>query len=52
MMTKIAAADGHELDCWMEPAKGDRRGGVVILQEIFGVTEQLKGVAARYAALG
>jgi carboxymethylenebutenolidase len=52
MMTRLTAADGHEFDCWMEPAKGDRRGGVVILQEIFGVTDQLKGVAARYAALG
>jgi len=52
MMTRLTASDGHELDCWMEPAKGDRRGGLVIPQEIFGVTDQLKGVAARYAALG
>jgi len=27
-------------------------GGVVILQEIFGVTDQLKGVGERYSALG
>ena len=52
MMTELTAADGHELDCWIEPAKGKRRGGIVILQEIFGVTDQLKGVAARYAAQG
>jgi len=52
MMTRLTAADGHELDCWIEPAKGECRGGMVILQEIFGVTDQLKGVAARYAALG
>lgn len=51
-MTKITASDGHKLDCWMEPAQGSRRGGIVILQEIFGVTDQLKGVAARYAAKG
>lgn len=51
-MVRLTAADGHELDCWMEPAKGARRGGLVILQEIFGVTEQLKGVAARYADQG
>lgn len=51
-MTRLTAADGHVLDCWMQPAKGDRRGGLVILQEIFGVTDQLKGVAARYGALG
>ncbi len=51
-MIRIKAADGHELDCWMEPAQGDRRGGLVILQEIFGVTGQLKGLARRYAAKG
>jgi carboxymethylenebutenolidase len=52
MMTELMAADGHRLDCWMEPAQGTRRGGVVILQEIFGVTDQLKGVARHYAAQG
>lgn len=52
MMTRLTAADGHELDCWIEPAQGARRGGIVILQEIFGVTDQLKGVAARYAKMG
>lgn len=51
-MVRLTAADGHELDCWMEPARGARRGGLVILQEIFGVTDQLKGVAARYADQG
>ena len=52
MMQTLTAADGHELDCWFEPPVGARRGAIVILQEIFGVTEQLKGVARKYAALG
>lgn len=52
MMTELTAADGHKLDCWIELAKGARKGGVVILQEIFGVTDQLKGVARNYAAIG
>jgi carboxymethylenebutenolidase len=51
-MRKIQAGDGHALDCWVVPAQGARRGGLVILQEIFGVTAQLKGVAADYAAQG
>ena len=51
-MTDLTAADGHKLDCWVEPANGERRGGLVILQEIFGVTDQLKGVAERYAREG
>ena len=52
MFKTLAATDGHEFDCWIESAKGERKGGVVILQEIFGVTDQLKSVAATYAALG
>lgn len=52
MMSRLTAADGHELDCWMEPAKGQARGGIVIIQEIFGVTEQLRGVARDFAAEG
>jgi len=52
MMTTLTAADGHRLDCWIEAAEGTRKGGLVILQEIFGVTDQLKGVAKRYAGLG
>lgn len=52
MMTKLTATDGHEFDCWIEPAQGERKGGIVILQEIFGVTDQLKGVAQKYAAQG
>lgn len=52
MFIELAAADGHKLDCWFAEAQGERKGGIVILQEIFGVTDQLKSVAARYAALG
>lgn len=52
MMTQITASDGHSLDCWIQPAEGEAKGGLVILQEIFGITDQLKGVAQRYCALG
>lgn len=52
MLTTLAAADGHRLDCWMELATGARLGGLVLVQEIFGVTEQLKSVGRRYAGLG
>ena len=51
-MQRLTARDGHELDCWIQPATAPRRGGLVILQEIFGLTDQLKGVAERYAARG
>ena len=51
-MQELTASDGHKLDCWMQPAQVQRKGGLVILQEIFGVTDQLKGLARRFAALG
>lgn len=51
-MTRLTAPDGHSFDCWMQPAMPEARGGLVILQEIFGVTDQLKGVAALYAGQG
>lgn len=52
MMIKLTAADGHNFDCWMERPTGDSRGNIIILQEIFGVTDQLKALAHRYAADG
>ena len=52
MFSRITASDGHELDCWIEPAQGARKAGIVVLQEIFGVTGQLKGVARHYARHG
>jgi len=51
-MVRLTASDGHALDCWLHPATRERIGGLVILQEIFGVTDQLKGTASRYADLG
>lgn len=52
MFETVTAADDQSLDCWMA-RPGDRAwGGLVILQEIFGVTDQLKAVAGRYAEEG
>ncbi|MEQ8710231.1 MAG: dienelactone hydrolase family protein [Rhodospirillales bacterium] len=51
-MQQLTASDGHRLDCHITRATATRRGGLVILQEIFGVTDQLKSVAAAYAADG
>ena len=45
-MQQITASDGHSFDCHITRTTATRRGGLVILQEIFGVTEQLKSVAA------
>jgi len=51
-MHRIEASDGHQLDCFVISAQGAKRGGLVILQEIFGITDQLKSVARNYAGQG
>jgi len=48
----LTAADGHRLEAFHARPTGDSKGGLVILQEIFGITEQLKGVARQYARDG
>lgn len=48
----VETADGFALDSFVAHAEGESKGGLVILQEIFGVTDQLKAVARSYAADG
>ncbi|MEP7314253.1 MAG: dienelactone hydrolase family protein [Pseudomonadota bacterium] len=50
--TKLMARDGHEFDAWLAPPKGESRGAVVILQEIFGVNAHIRAVTDGYAAAG
>jgi carboxymethylenebutenolidase len=49
---KLAAADGHVLEAFRATPKQGKKGGLVILQEIFGLTDQLKGVVRAYARDG
>jgi len=51
-MITLAASDGHELGAYLCEPEGAARGGVVIIQEIFGVNEHIRDVAERYAAVG
>jgi carboxymethylenebutenolidase len=51
-MIRLTAADGHELDAYVEEPAGSQRGGVVVVQEIFGITEHIKRVVHEYAATG
>ena len=50
--TRLTASDGFELDAHRATPRSEPRGGLVILQEIFGVTDQLKSVARTYASEG
>ena len=48
----LTAADGHSFAAFHAKPKQDVKGGLVILQEIFGLTDQLKSVVRAYAADG
>jgi carboxymethylenebutenolidase len=51
-MVKLTAADGHELDAYVAEPNGKAKGGVVVVQEIFGVNGHIRSVVDRYAAAG
>ena len=51
-MIRLKAKDGHELDAYVAEPQGEAKGGVVIVQEVFGVTNHIKRVADQYAAQG
>ena len=51
-MIRLHAKDGHELDAYVAEPKGEAKGGVVVVQEIFGVTNHIKRVADQYAEKG
>ena len=49
---ELATADGTSIAAYRAAPSGKPRGGVVILQEIFGVNAHFRSVADRYAADG
>ncbi len=51
-MVELTAADGHRLQAYRASPEGQPRGGLVMIQEIFGMTEQMQRCADRYAAEG
>ena len=51
-MVTLKSADGHSLDAYVATPRGTARGGVVVIQEVFGVNSHIKGVADQYAAEG
>ena len=51
-MIELKAADGHKLAAYRADPAGKPRGGIVVIQEIFGVNSHIKSVADGYAADG
>ena len=51
-MIELTAADGHKLAAYRSDPAGKPRGGIVVIQEIFGVNSHIKQVADGFAADG
>ena len=51
-INRLTASDGHELAAYVAEPEGEPRGGVVVIQEIFGVNSHIRAVADGFAADG
>jgi carboxymethylenebutenolidase len=49
---RLKAADGHELDAYLVKPSGRPKAGIVVIQEIFGVTGHIRRVTEQFADLG
>lgn len=50
--TRMTMADGAEIGVYHVAPAGERRGGLVVVQEIFGITGHIREVCEGYAAEG
>ena len=51
-MIELTASDGHRLAAYRADPPGKPRGGIVVIQEIFGVNSHIKSLADGFAADG
>lgn len=51
-MIRMQMSDGAEIGVYHVEPKGERRGGLVLIQEIFGVTEHIREQCDLFADLG
>ena len=49
---KLKASDDHQFDGYLSIPSGTPRGGLVVIQEIFGVNHHMRSVTDRFAADG
>ncbi|MBI3516300.1 MAG: dienelactone hydrolase family protein [Proteobacteria bacterium] len=49
---KLTAADKHEFSAYRADPSGKPKGGLVVIQEIFGVNHHMRGVCDKFAASG
>jgi carboxymethylenebutenolidase len=49
---ELTASDGHQLSAYLSMPSGPSRGGIVVVQEIFGVNRHVRSVTDRFAGDG
>ncbi|HSV03091.1 MAG TPA: dienelactone hydrolase family protein [Phenylobacterium sp.] len=49
---RIAGADGFEFSAYHEPSFTPRKGGVIVIQEIFGIDRHIRADVGRWAKAG
>ncbi|MSP48034.1 MAG: dienelactone hydrolase family protein [Alphaproteobacteria bacterium] len=49
---RLKASDGHQFDAYVAQPAGKPRGGLVVIQEIFGVNQHMRKLADGFAAEG
>jgi carboxymethylenebutenolidase len=49
---RLKASDGHEFGAYEAKPEGEHRGGLVVIQEIFGVNQHIRKVTDGWAAEG
>ena len=48
----LTTADGHTLDAYKAEPSGESKGGLVVIQEIFGVNSQIRSTVDYFASQG
>ena len=51
-LIRVKSRDGFELDAWHVKPEGPRKGGVIVIQEIFGLSDHIKEMAERFGTEG
>ncbi|VVT04863.1 Carboxymethylenebutenolidase [Sphingomonas sp. EC-HK361] len=51
-MEQMTMSDGAEIGVYHAQPQGERKGGLVLVQEIFGITEHIRDLCEEYAADG
>jgi carboxymethylenebutenolidase len=49
---QVKASDGHQFQAYSCEAKGESKGSILLIQEIFGVNSHIQSVCDRYADFG